>query len=643
MRWGMIALAVFILLPLGSAEIIFSQPEAVYNIGDEVNLDVRVQPSSATNDFVTVKLVCPNGLVEVYKNPLTLGQGEVMEVPLNFFFGKNVVQNFQGACYFVGAYGAEYAESAHFELSTSIFVNAEVQGSPANPGDVLFISGSAQKANGNPAEGFVNFLVEGINTSFSAEVAEGVFSLNLTLPENLVGGQHALSTHVFEKDTNGQITNEGNAVAGIFVKTIVKKLELSFTQTEIEPNNSFVYAFHAYDQAGNLLERDISYTIYLPGGGFFLKDLAKTQSEHTLFMPSNATPGYWKMEASIEDLNAKRLFYVFEHEQAVFNLVNKTFSVTNTGNVRYKKTLEVTIGDYRELLEVDLPVGQVKKFKLTAPDSVYNVRISDGVNLLDMSGVALTGKAIGIGELKGSPLSKMGVGLFLLVIVSLVFLTNIFLKRQRFQGQGSTHKGKTSQGEFKSLPSNPPSGSPLSSSISNSGKEQAHVIAIRADAKSEQSNAALSSSFSQARRAGAYVYEDGNHTIMVFSPRFTKRQDNALLAVQTGKEIASSLENQNKNVKDKLAFGLGISKGEILTDTRGERQITALGALIPTTKRLANASQNDVLLSDEVYKSVMHSIKAEKVRDRDAWSVKEIVDRSAHKGFIDNFLKRYDK
>ena len=73
-----IILIFFMILPVASAEIIASQPEAVYNIGDQLSLVATLRPSVQTTDFLTVKLVCPNGDVELYKNPLTIGAGETL-------------------------------------------------------------------------------------------------------------------------------------------------------------------------------------------------------------------------------------------------------------------------------------------------------------------------------------------------------------------------------------------------------------------------------------------------------------------------------------------------------------------------------------------------------------------------------------
>src|SRR3989344_1083104 len=615
-------------VPAVSAEIILSQPVAVYNIGDEINLAVSIRPASQTSDFLKVVLLCPNGQSDIYRNAFTLNAGDVRDVPLIFSLGKNVIRDLKGDCYFVAGYGGDYAESSRFKLSNSLALNIEIKGSPADPGEVLYIGGTARKENGQNLEGFIVIVLDGINGSFSSIVENGTFYFNITVPSTTAGGQHILKAHAFEKDANGRITNEENSSMEFIVRTVIRKLDIEFENMEVAPNSSLKYTVYAYDQSDNSLERDTSYIVYGPGDSVFLKDLTKTKTEHAFFVSENATPGYWKIEASIGEILTKKLFYVSEYEHAVFEIANETFSVTNKGNVRYVKTLEIGIGEYRELLNVDLDVGQTKRFKLTAPSSIYDIKISDGSATVYSPGVALTGRAVGIGEISSSPISRFALGLFLLVLVGLVFAANIFIIKRRDDKQFAEELSAPRKMSLK-----PGFGS-------QGMKEQAHVIALKANAMDDNSQGVKSDALSQARKAGAHVYEDGAHTILVFSPRLTKKTDNALLAVKTAQEIAATIEEHNSKSKERLAFGVGITRGEIVSGSQEGHKVTALGSLIPATKRLANASRNDVLLSDEVYKTVMHAVKAEKAKEASAWRLKSVIDRSSQGSFIKSFLNR---
>ena len=184
---------------------------------------------------------------------------------------------------------------------------------------------------------------------------------------------------------------------------------------------------------------------------------------------------------------------------------------------------------------------------------------------------------------------------------------------------------------------------PSFSKLEGNKKENATVIALKTDARASGQEV-VNNAVAHARKAGAHVYEDGHHVLMVFSQSLTKKTANELLATQIAREIASVINEHNKKMKDKIDFGIGVSKGEIAIENKNNvRIVTSLGTLIPGAKRLASSSKEEVSMSDKLYKSIMSSVKAEKSQDRDAWKLKEIVNREQHKGFIEGFLNRYNK
>jgi len=51
-----------------SAEILISQPQGVYNFGDNLNVNVTLKPNVEVNDFFTVDLICYGTNFDIYKN-----------------------------------------------------------------------------------------------------------------------------------------------------------------------------------------------------------------------------------------------------------------------------------------------------------------------------------------------------------------------------------------------------------------------------------------------------------------------------------------------------------------------------------------------------------------------------------------------
>jgi len=109
----------------------------------------------------------------------------------------------------------------------------------------------------------------------------------------------------------------------------------------------------------------------------------------------DAIAGYWYVKANYSGLEAKTLFLIESNELVKFELVGDNLIITNTGNTRYTKEVQILIGDTLGVRSVDLGVGEKLSFRLIAPDGNYNVRVSDGQTVLTRSNVYLTGEVIG--------------------------------------------------------------------------------------------------------------------------------------------------------------------------------------------------------------------------------------------------------
>ncbi len=639
MRKLLIVGLIFLLIPLTSAEIIFSQPEAIYNVGDGLANQISVHSINSATDFLIISLVCNAGEIELYRNTLSINAGETKNVELITILGNSIIGNLQGNCFLKGKFNSEETQSQPFQLSREIIVNAILGGTLYSPSDSLFVSGNAIKRNGKNADGFVEASLVN-NISASSTVNDGAFSLNITLPEDIAPGKHSLTIRVFEKDASGRVTNEGNLVQEFSVKTVLTRIEIILNAETIKPGNQLTYSFTAHDQAGNAIEQDALIKIHKADENIFSEELINSGQEKQLFIEQNFTPGYWKIEIKAEEVSAKKLFYVEELEDAVFELINNTFIIRNIGNVPYIKVLEIKIGDYSILKEVKIPVNGVKKFKIKAPDNVYDINVYDGNRSFDASGVPLTGRTIDIGEIREYNLKNWAVGLFFVILLCLVFVSNIFVKRIRNKlGRGSFIKNKPAV-EAKKLPSyNLPN---VPSAYMAGKKENALVVALKLS--NGENEAAVQNALVQARKAGAHVYEDRDCRVMVFSQNKTDENAFIINSIKTASAILSDFKEHNSKMKNKIEFGIGINRGEIIKDSRqGQISVASVGSVVPGAKRLASYSRGDILLSDDIYKIIMGSVRAEKLADVNAWKVKDLIDRTKHDSFIKGFLKRYEQ
>ena len=109
-----------------------------------------------------------------------------------------------------------------------------------------------------------------------------------------------------------------------------------------------------------------------------------------------ATHGYWEITANYQGQEAKTIFIVEIKELAKFELNKDILKITNIGNTKYTKTVQIIIGGTIGIKEPKLNIGQSVGYRLIAPDGTYNIRITDGKTTLEKGNIQLTGKTIGI-------------------------------------------------------------------------------------------------------------------------------------------------------------------------------------------------------------------------------------------------------
>lgn len=631
--------ALLMALPLVSAEILFSQPATAYNFGDELHVTLTLHPSSGTTDFARITLLCDDEEVTLHNSLMTLGAGASQDVVLNPRLDSPLFATLQGQCSLRGSFGDDETESQTFILTREITTEVNVPASIVLPGESFSVTGTARKVNGQPLQGFAQFILEESNFSYTRIVTNGAFSFNITLPTNIAPGQHTVRIESYEENDEGVIINEGSAESDIIVQVVLTRGEIEFDTRDATPGESFGFVIYAYDQADNELERDVRYDVYAPNAQeSSMTKLGRTGTQESLEIVPSSMPGYWRIEASVGSVTTKKLFYVNELERVTFTLENNdTLVVTNAGNVPYHKSVEISIGNYSSIKELELEVGASKRFKLKAPTSAYDVRVQDGNTSFLATGVLLTGRAIDIGEIRGSVFNLWWAGFFIIVVVALTFVTNVYVSRRRLPGIASKESATPFTASKSASALVGRAGVPVGAT-----REPATMIALRVDSESALARNALDNALGIAHHAGASVTSHMNQHLVAFSPRFTKKLENDLLAVQIAKEIESALKgNAEEGTFD---FGIGVGKGEIITHPEKPGQFTSVGTLVPAAKRLAHSSKREVLVSDELHAALRTSLKAEKVAGTNsAWRVSSIVSRESHKSFIDGFLKRQKK
>jgi hypothetical protein len=337
--------------------------------------------------------------------------------------------------------------------------------------------------------------------------------------------------------------------------------------------------------------------------------------------------------------------------EASSSISDGTLTITNTGNVPYTKPTEVAIGGTSEIKQLNIPVGGVKKFLLYAPAGEYSVKVSsEGQSEAEVvsSSSYLTGNVIAVKEdnLVSAGKASWVIWIFLIAIFGMFAFVK-YKKVARNSYFGTTPSmTKISKNNDKVLPVLSLAAHAEAASVSG-GREDSTIVAIKiknySALKGSEGPAAetIDSVMRVAKSMKAKVQISEGMNSAVFVPSLTKSQNNVVSAVKFAKEAEQIMNDHNRKYGQKINFGIGINKNEVIMEhDNSGLKLTSVGSGGIVARKLADRAEANVLLSAESYKKAMGVVKADKFADSGAYKVNSIVNRDAHSGFIDSFVKR---
>ena len=177
------------------------------------------------------------------------------------------------------------------------------------------------------------------------------------------------------------------------------KLEVSTTKDTFDAGENITLKVSLLDDSNNPITNAVEIRVE---NAEKTKTIVKTVPANeliTLNIGEGATHGYWNIVASYGDIYANGIFTVEMNELAKFEIDEDKLVITNIGNTKYTKTVQIIIGDTLGIRNPDLEIGEKIAYRLVAPDGDYNIKVSDGVTTLEKSSVSLTGTGQAIGAL----------------------------------------------------------------------------------------------------------------------------------------------------------------------------------------------------------------------------------------------------
>ncbi len=633
-----------------SAEIFMGQPSSsVYNIGDNFGINITINPNVKETDFLISSLICGDKKIELYRSAHSVDAGGQKNVDIEIGIEPAIIGSIRGECYVESVYGNDKINSRAFEITDEIKVDFDVEGVEFGPNDDVRVSGNAIKRNKQLLDGFVIVDVEGINFSLTERVQGGKFNVSFKVPDNAPSGSYIIKARAYEK-SGDEIINEGESSNIIKVKQVLNDINLFFGNLSVIPGNEFHYTIHLYDQSGREVSDDISVEVSKPDKNVFQKVLVKSGVDNNIPIGANYTPGYWKIDVKIKELSDSKLFLVEELEKASFRLENNTLTVSNVGNIKYKRPIEVSIGGVTDVEEVELDIGESKQLRLGAPDGDYDIAVNDGKEKYDLGRTFLTGRVIGIGDVEDVLFGDIGIWVWTLLIVILVIAIFILWRKilkKNYVGRASP---KIIFPVKKDIAKEPEIGTAAGGVVDKGVKQEASVVALKIKNLAELQKTVkygvnplddIDKSLLKAKAAGAKIYIDNDYRIMIFSPSITKDKENEIRAISVAKEIDNILQNHNKNSANKIDYGVGIHVGEMAVESaEGKFKFVSLGNTVAIVKRIAEQSKGQLLISEPLHRKTFGKVRVDKLAGTNYWEVKQLMERSNYNEFIQKFLTR---
>lgn len=179
--------------------------------------------------------------------------------------------------------------------------------------------------------------------------------------------------------------------------TAQEKVTIELTNNQIlKSGEALGIKITVYDANNNPLDTEVQISIEDAEKRRKIEKTIRTNKLEQIDLGESATHGFWAITAKYNNIEAKQTFSIEAEELAKFELQGDTLTITNIGNTRYSRTIQIQIGGTSGIKEPKLNVGESVKYRLIAPEGTYNVQITDGKTTLSRSNVILTGNVIGI-------------------------------------------------------------------------------------------------------------------------------------------------------------------------------------------------------------------------------------------------------
>ena len=589
-------LLVLLLVQLTSAELVFSQPKTLYNLGDQLINDVKI--TGVSPGYLDVNLVCAGIEKNLYHNV-----PDASTVSIKRYLTPIYIGDLTGDCYLLANYGNDSAQSAGFRISKLAQVTLNLQQSRYDAGSKALIKGKATKENGVNlgSDGINGFIEISLNNELKATdiVKDGVFSTNFSIDEKTHAGNYSLDIKVYDKDSQDNVLNQGTQSSNIQVIQYPAKIDLAIDSVSFTPGNNLTIIPFLYDKANDPMNLEIMIQIKDNSANILYEGIIEANVPFVLNTSTTLAAGNLNITSQKDSIITTKTIKVLELRKVNATIVNQTLILVNMGNVPYSQIMQFQVGNETVMKEVSLELNETKEYDVSAPSGIYDVKIKDDSSeILSQSGISITGNAISIEEARAKVNNFITeypvVWIFILIVIA-GLLYSWYKKYQKTSFLGPFHekkslislkerggiklvipnKEKLDQTEFKRVGAVKKMESVKvkdvrtqktvekinvhgeitkaeQAAILHGPKQNVGVIAIKiksgkpTGAAKENLTKALEYAYEQ--KGASYI--NGDYVIVIFSPLITKAHDNEARTIKAAQDIEKFLSENNKRFRE---------------------------------------------------------------------------------------------
>lgn len=222
-----------------------------------------------------------------------------------------------------------------FNLYNELIIASKFDKSSYLPGDVLTLTGSVHKKTG-PTVSNTKVEINFENQMYTSDVKEGQFSFSSVLSKEIRSYYHNVTLNV--KDSDG---NEGYQEINFEIIPVPTKLEGILDKEGYIPEDTISIKVNLYDQANDLLTRDLNVKLMDNNGKLVLDEKKLTTDVITYKIPQFSNPGEWKINLESEGLKFDSNIIIEEIEILNVELVGQTLQIKNMGNKLFDDSIEI--------------------------------------------------------------------------------------------------------------------------------------------------------------------------------------------------------------------------------------------------------------------------------------------------------------